>query len=143
MDSAFGLFGTLAYAIFAFYLLLCVIKGNFKFGLRIPFIFEIHPMKKGQTLMNSFLFNCLLLLLCSLAVVQFCTTAFSAYARFTGISTIFNVGVRNLAGIKYVYIYYFWVWIILAFLTGAYLIAFPDKKKKKKKKDKNADLELP
>jgi hypothetical protein len=35
------------------------------------------------------------------------------------------------------------VWIILAILTGAYLIAFPDKKKKKKKKDKNADLNLP
>lgn len=45
LDNAFGLFGTVAYAIFAFYLLLAVIKGNFKFGMRIPFLFEIHPMK--------------------------------------------------------------------------------------------------
>lgn len=92
--------------------------------------------------MNSFLFNCVLLLLCSLAVVQFCTAAFSQYSRFTGIDAIFNVGVRNLTGIKYVYMYYFWVWIILALLSGAYLIAFPDKKRRKKK-NKNADLDLP
>jgi LMBR1 domain-containing protein 1 len=45
LDNAFGLFGTIAYGVFAFYLLLCVIKGNFKFGLRVPFLFEIHPMK--------------------------------------------------------------------------------------------------
>eukprot|EP01115_Flamella_aegyptia_P014866 TRINITY_DN8753_c0_g1_i1.p1 TRINITY_DN8753_c0_g1~~TRINITY_DN8753_c0_g1_i1.p1 ORF type:complete len:487 (+),score=146.87 TRINITY_DN8753_c0_g1_i1:127-1587(+) len=141
LDSAFGLFGTVAYAVFAFYLLLCVIKGNFKFGLRIPFIFSIHPMKPKETLMNSFLFNCLLLLLSSLAVVQFCTSAFSQYSRFTGIDAIFNVGVRNLAGIKYVYYYYFWVWFLLGFITAGFLIAFPDRKKRKKK-DKNADLDL-
>jgi LMBR1 domain-containing protein 1 len=45
LDNVFGLFGTIAYGIFAFYLLWCVFKGNFKFGLRIPFLFTIHPMK--------------------------------------------------------------------------------------------------
>jgi len=138
LDNVFGLFGTLAYAIFSFYLLWAVIKGNFKFGLRIPFIFEIHPMKVGDTMMNSFLFNCLMLLLCSMAVVQFCTAAFSQYSRFTGIDEIFNVGVKNLAGIKYIWMYYFWAWIVLIFVAGGFLIAFPgDKKKNKPKKDKS------
>jgi len=138
LDDAFGLFGTIAYGLFAFYLLWAVIKGNFKFGLRIPFLFEIHPMKVGDTLMNSFLFNSLMLLLCSMAVVQFCSAAFEQYSRFTGIDEIFNVGVKNLAGIKYIWMYYYWAWIILAILSGGFLIAFPgDKKKNKPKKDKS------
>lgn len=102
MDNAFGLFGTIAYGLFSFYLLWCVIKGNFKFGLRIPFIFSIHPMKYffffinsiyniyfflrvGETLMSSFLFNTLLLLVASITVVQFCANAFSAYNNNTSI----------------------------------------------------------
>ena len=38
-------FATLIYGMFAFYLLWCTMKGNFKFGLRIPFLFTFHPMK--------------------------------------------------------------------------------------------------
>jgi hypothetical protein len=52
-------------------------KGNFKFGLRIFIIFPIHPMKLGATMLNSFLFNVGLILLTSLATVQFCTNAFA------------------------------------------------------------------
>jgi len=136
LDNAFGLFGTIAYGLFAFYLLWTVIKGNFKFGLKIPFIFEIHPMKVGETLMNSFLFNCVLLLLSSMAVVQFCTAAFALYSRDTSIDTIFNVGAKNLAGIKYIWMYYFWAWIVLIFVSGAFLIVFPGKIKNQRKKRK-------
>ncbi len=39
----------------------------------------------GGTMMNSFLFNSLLILLASPVVVQFCSKAFSLYNRFTGI----------------------------------------------------------
>lgn len=45
MDNVFPLFGTIAYGIVSFYLLWCVVKGNFKFGLRIPLLMTIHPMK--------------------------------------------------------------------------------------------------
>lgn len=37
-------------ALFAFYLQVAVIKGNFKFGIRIPYIFSVHPMTVGGTL---------------------------------------------------------------------------------------------
>lgn len=45
LQNTWGLFGALAYGIFAFYMLWCVMKGTFKFGVQIPFIIKIHPMK--------------------------------------------------------------------------------------------------
>ena len=45
MFDAWGLIGTIAYGIFAFYLLLCVIKGVVAFGMRFFFFFPVHPMK--------------------------------------------------------------------------------------------------
>lgn len=45
-------------------------------------------MKVNDTLMNSFLFNITLILLCSVSVTQFCAHAFSAYARLTAINCI-------------------------------------------------------
>jgi LMBR1 domain-containing protein 1 len=67
----------LLYAIFAFYLLACILKGNFKFGLRIFIFFPIHPMKIGNTMLNSFLFNVGLIIITAVATVQFCTSAFA------------------------------------------------------------------
>jgi len=130
LTNAFGLFGTLAYGIFTFYLLWCVIKGNFKFGLRIPFIFSIHPMKVGETLMNAFLFNTLLVLLASVTVVQFCTNAFNLYNRNTGINSLFNVGVRNLTGIKYIWYYYIWALLAFALFGIIYFVIWPSARKK-------------
>jgi len=125
LDNVFGLFGTIVYAIFAMYLLFCVFKGTFKFGLRIPFIFAIHPMRPGETMMNSFMFNVMLLLLASVTVVGLCTTAFSLYATQTSISVIYNIGVTNLEGIKYVWRYYQWALIGIAIITLGWLIIWP------------------
>jgi len=129
LDGVFSLFGTAMLGLFSFYLILCVVKGNFKFGVRVPFLFSIHPMKVGGTMMNSFLFNVLLILLSSLTIVHFCTLAFSLLTRFTAASEIFDIGVTNLVGIKYVYRFYFWFLIILPVLTLIYLAVFPSDKK--------------
>ena len=40
-----GFIATLVFAFLSLYLLWCTTKGNFKFGVRVPFIFTIHPMK--------------------------------------------------------------------------------------------------
>lgn len=133
LDAAFGLFGTIAYGCFAYYLLLAVIKGNFKFGLRVPFFFTIHPMKVGETLMNSFLVNVLLILICSLTVTQFCSITFSTYNRLTGINEIFNIGVRNLVFFKWFYYYYHWAFVSIAILSTAYFAKFRSDRKKSKK----------
>ncbi|KAL8514520.1 hypothetical protein ACS0TY_013574 [Phlomoides rotata] len=63
-----GLLGTVAFAFFCFYLLLAVIAGAMILGLKLVFIM-IHPMKWGATLMNSFLFNVGLILLCSIRLL--------------------------------------------------------------------------
>jgi len=133
LDAAFGLFGTIAYGSFAYYLLLGVIKGNFKFGLRVPMFFTIHPMKVGETLMNSFLVNVLLILICSLTVTQFCSITFSTYNRLTGINEIFNIGVRNLVFFKWFYYYYHWAFVAIAILSMAYFAKFRSDRKKSRK----------
>jgi len=55
---------------------------------------------------------------------------FFAYSRFTDIDSIFNIGVKNLQYLKYVWEYYFWGLYIFAFLTLVVLIAFRDKKRR-------------
>ncbi len=40
-----GFIATFVFAGLCLYLLFCAIKGNFKFGIRVPFCFSIHPMK--------------------------------------------------------------------------------------------------
>jgi LMBR1 domain-containing protein 1 len=95
-DGWFPLFGILSVAMFAGYLLICVIAGLFKVGVRCMCI-TLHPMRYGRTLMNSFMFNTMWILICALPVVQFCTDAFEGYARYTTIATLLGVQVSDVA----------------------------------------------
>lgn len=119
MDETFGLFGTGSFALFCFYLIMCVIKGNVKLGLRL-LIFAVYPMKLGGTLMSSFLFNVNLIMLSSIAVIQFCAQAFDGYAAETAVSEIFGGEIENLRGLgvlfKYqVFLYSFFSMAVLSF----------------------------
>ncbi|RDX57752.1 LIMR family protein [Mucuna pruriens] len=126
LDDVWGLLGTAAFAFFCFYLLLAVIAGAMMLGLRLVFI-TIHPMKWGGTLMNSFLFNVGLILLCSISVIQFCSTAFAYYAQATAAQEIFGHTLESLRGIKYLYkcnVFQI-AFVVLAGLTFVYYAAFP------------------
>lgn len=101
-DNWFPLFGVLSVATFSLYLLLCALKGCFKFGLRFVF-FTLHPMKPGKTYMSSFMFNIGLVLLCALPVVQFSVTAFADYARFSTVSQVMGTQVQYLK-------FFTWFW---------------------------------
>ncbi|XP_024020595.1 LIMR family protein At5g01460 [Morus notabilis] len=131
LDDIWGLLGTVAFAFFCFYLLLAVIAGAMMLGLRLVFI-TIHPMKWGATLMNSFLFNVALILLCSISVIQFCSTAFAYYAQATAAQEIFGHTLQSLRGIKYLYKYNVFqiAFIVLAGLTFVYYAAFGWRRKK-------------
>ncbi|KAG5069160.1 hypothetical protein JHK85_001537 [Glycine max] len=124
LDDIWGLLGTAAFAFFCFYLLLAVIAGAMMLGLRLVFI-TIHPMKWGATLMNSFLFNVGLILLCSISVIQFCSTAFAYYAQATAAQEIFGHTLESLRGIKYLYKYNVFqiAFVALAGLTFVYYAA--------------------
>ncbi|XP_039127692.1 LIMR family protein Os06g0128200 [Dioscorea cayenensis subsp. rotundata] len=125
LDDVWGLLGTAAFAFFCFYLLLAVIAGEMMLGLRLVFI-TIHPMKWGGTLMNSFLFNVALILLCSISVIQFCATAFAYYAQATAAEEIFGHTLQSLRGIKYLYKYNVFQIAFIAFaaLTFVYYLLF-------------------
>ena len=81
-------------------------------------------MRAGGTLMSSFLFNVGLLLLSTVAAIQFCADAFSLYANETAISEIFGNEIENLRGIKYLYQYNIFLYSLLGFsgLTLLYTI---------------------
>ncbi|PKU77060.1 LIMR family protein At5g01460 [Dendrobium catenatum] len=131
LDDLWGLLGTVAFAFFCFYLLMAVVAGAMMLGLRLVFI-TIHPMKWGATLMNSFLFNVGLILLCSISVIQFCATAFGSYAQATAAQEIFGHTLQSLRGIKYLFKYniFPYAFVILAAITFLYYLTFGWRKKK-------------
>ena len=102
LTAAFPLFGVCAYGVFAFYIMITVISGSIKFAGRF-FLISIHPMKLNGTMMNSFLFNVGILLVCSVSSIQLCTTAFSQFANSSAIAQIFVVQVQYLKGLNYFY----------------------------------------
>jgi len=128
-NGKFPLFGIIAYAIWALFLLAAVVKGNFKLGVRF-LIWKVYPMEVNGTLMNAFLANTWVLLLCSIPTVQFCVRAFPIYATDTAIDMLFGVQAQWAIFFKYfwannVFIY---VIIILSGLTLIYLLIWPDDK---------------
>lgn len=135
LDNVWGLFGTAAFAFFCLYLLLAVMAGEMQLGMRLVFV-TIHPMKWGGTLMNSFLFNVGLILLCSISVIQFSATAFALYAQATSVQEIFGHTLESLRGIKYLFKYNVFqiVFVILSILTLIFYLAFGWRKPKPRKK---------
>ncbi|KAK9833219.1 hypothetical protein WJX74_010732 [Apatococcus lobatus] len=141
LDSVFPLFGTLAFAIFCFYLILCTIKGCLKCGLNFLFL-PVYPMRPGATLMSAFLFNIGLVLLAVSAAILFCAQAFSLYANSTAIQEIFGNQMLSLQGIKYLYSTHVFIYCMFGFvgLTIVYLaVRGPDRWKRRKLEDVYAD----
>eukprot|EP00656_Telonema_subtile_P040987 TRINITY_DN4608_c0_g1_i3.p1 TRINITY_DN4608_c0_g1~~TRINITY_DN4608_c0_g1_i3.p1 ORF type:complete len:571 (+),score=127.21 TRINITY_DN4608_c0_g1_i3:143-1855(+) len=123
-ENVWGLFGTTLYAIFSFYLVLCVIQGNVDFGLNL-LCCKLHPLVLGETLMSSFLFNAMILGITSFSVVQFVSQAFQGYAGSDSSATVlFHVSARNMQFFKYFFRNNVFVYVLLAvaFLNGARLI---------------------
>merc|ERR1712083_355907 len=112
----FPLFGVLAFSCYSFWLLLCVIKGNFRFGLRLACC-RVFPMEYQNTLMNSFLANTWLILLSSVVVVQFCAFSFPVYARNTQIDLLFGTQIRFLQFFTEFFANNIFIWILLAFVV--------------------------
>eukprot|EP01132_Coremiostelium_polycephalum_P005895 gene5895-7340_t len=125
LDRAWGFLGVIVYGLFSFYLLFCVVKGNFKFGLRLFFLFPIHPMRVGSTMMNAFLFNVGLILICCVSITQFCTMAFAEYTSLTAVNTMFATAVKNLWIMRWFWLVYVFAIFIMSILTGIFLFIKP------------------
>jgi LMBR1 domain-containing protein 1 len=121
-DTFIGFIGTVSLAAFCLYLLFAVVKGAFKFGTRF-LICAVHPMQRRRTYMNSFFFNIALVLLCVLPVVQFCTQAFSSYARLTDAGLIFGAQIQNMRFFKYLWQTNAFIYALLGF-AGLSMVFF-------------------
>ncbi|KRX00407.1 hypothetical protein PPERSA_03628 [Pseudocohnilembus persalinus] len=115
------------------YLLWCVMKGNFKVGVRIPFLMTIHPMVPDETWMNSFLFNIFLIIICSVSVSHFVSQAFSQYARYSEMNWIFGVEIRYMSFFTYFFNYNVFpiAFLVISFL-GFLFVLFTSFKKSEK-----------
>eukprot|EP01043_Picozoa_sp_COSAG02_P096690 COSAG02_NODE_32965_length_507_cov_1.338235_1_plen_89_part_01 len=85
-------------------------------GLRLAF-FTIHPMEPGKTMMNSFLFNVGIILLCEIPVIQFCSNAFSIYARVTSVSMLFGTQIVHIKYFNIMFQYNVFLYIMFAFIA--------------------------
>mmetsp|Transcript_68096 Transcript_68096/g.181182 ORF Transcript_68096/g.181182 Transcript_68096/m.181182 type:complete len:227 (-) Transcript_68096:83-763(-) len=126
-DSGVQVMATLVFAALNFHLLACVVKGCFKFGMRVFCLFPIHPMRVGDTPLNSFLFNLVLILFGTCAVVMFSHEAFRDFSRLTAADVIFGAQTRYLDFFRVfyqnnVFLYTFLVWAVV---TLIYLLCKP------------------
>ena len=119
-DNGVSFLSFFIFAILCLYLLFCLIKGNFKFGVRILCCWTIHPMKKDKTYMNSFIFNVSLILLGSCAITQFCTDSLYDYVSFTDIDSLFNVMIKHLKFFSIFYEYHIFQYIYF----GIFILSF-------------------
>lgn len=113
-------FSAIIFSYFAFYLLMCTLKGLVKFGLRIFIFFPVHPMKQNATWMNSFLFNIMILMMATLAVCHFLAEAFSNYMRLTQLGLLFSTMIKNMDFFKFFFKNNVFVWILLVRSTDKF-----------------------
>mmetsp|Transcript_34221 Transcript_34221/g.72891 ORF Transcript_34221/g.72891 Transcript_34221/m.72891 type:complete len:538 (+) Transcript_34221:227-1840(+) len=135
--------GVALFAMFTLYLLACVVKGCLKFGMRLFFLFSIHPMRRQGTPLNSILFNVEMVLLTSAAVCQFAETAFATYARLTSAEVIFSAQIKYLSFYSFFFKYNIFIYALLTFFLLAliYLLVKP-RDNADLRPDKKADAKL-
>ncbi len=109
------------------YMLLTVMKGNIKFGMRFLLFIPIHEMKVGRTYINSFLFNLAFFMLCTPAIVHFIVDLLEAYVRASSSAFLFTVLIRRMSFFSFfyknkifLYVYLFW-----GLITFIYLMCKP------------------
>jgi LMBR1 domain-containing protein 1 len=132
--------GVALFGVFNLFLLLCVVKGCLKFGMRIFIFFSIHPMKAKATPLNSILFNVLIMLISSATVVQFSQEAFSDYARLTDADVLFAAQIKYLKFYSVFFDNNIFIWTLLVWFTITLIYLFckgPRDKKGRSKKSKS------
>ncbi|CCW63388.1 unnamed protein product [Phytomonas sp. EM1] len=110
LRNAFGVFGILGYSLFALYLYWSTFQGQLVAGLWI-FFFNIYPMRPHDTLIHSFLYNGLLMLIVMPTVLVFAVGSFEGYTANTSIGGMVNGYIRHLKGISV-----FLKWVQVVFL---------------------------
>jgi len=114
------------YSILNIHLLLAVISGCVKVGMRILCL-PVHPMRKDNTPLNSFLFNVVIILLASCAIVQFSQSALEEYAVASASANIFQVQIKHLSWFTFFFKHelFTWLFVIFAVIAALFLTVAP------------------
>lgn len=88
---------------------------------------KIHPMRKGRTFLNSFIFNLQLLLFCAPAIVHFQTEIFAKYMIYSVSVEMFVVEVRRMNFFKFFFDFniFYYAFILITLITFFYLLFKP------------------
>ncbi|KPI86631.1 hypothetical protein ABL78_4309 [Leptomonas seymouri] len=92
---------TLVYAYCTLYMMWCTLVGcsTLSGNLFVPLLY---PLRVRGTMLNALLFNSLLVLCASFAVLHLCAVSFFTYASTTIIHRIFTVTIAHMYGVQYV-----------------------------------------
>lgn len=127
--SGIPVVGITCFTILVFYLFLATVKGVEKVGMRILFV-EIHPLKIGETMISSMLFNIGIILTCSLSITQFCGIALDKYSRYSVASGLFGRQLRFFRYLRYGFEFAPFL-LLLVFLISALSVVYGKTKKRK------------
>lgn len=134
-------FAPVLFVIFGYYYFLCATQGNVKFGLRFFFV-SFYPLVPKETFVNSFMANCLILNIYNIALTQFLCQCFEGYIVGTSAALIWNVQVRYMNYITWVWTHnFFIIWaIVWWFVAFIYFCLKPVEKMELGFGTKKADL---
>lgn len=92
-------------------------------------------MKEDGTLMNSFLFNLFIILLCSFTILHQCADAFGEFGRYSTLKNIFSYQIEYIDYVGLVFKYNLFLYGLLgiALLTTFFLLVCPSVYSKKKR----------
>lgn len=116
--------GGVIYCTFGLYMMFCVLAGSRYVASRIP-LCTIHPLKPKDTLMNSMVFNLMLMLLSSVAITQFSVEIFSGYTSHATLGIMFNTVIRNywVLGYFFRYVHYaFLAFSVIGFVLSLLMV---------------------
>ena len=85
LGGSMAIFGAAIYGIFAFYLFICVFKAIAYIGFRCACGLAFYPMEIGNTNMDGFMFNCMVLSMSSIGVTLICTWCFRYFTQGTAV----------------------------------------------------------
>lgn len=107
------------YSLFNIHLLVCVIAGILKLGMRL-FCLPIHPMVVAKTPLNSYLFNCIFILFASCAITQFSQYCLADYSRLSTAASFFQGPIRYLTFFSFFNdnLVFFYIFVIISILAG-------------------------
>eukprot|EP00397_Hematodinium_sp_SG-2012_P020381 GEMP01020994.1.p1 GENE.GEMP01020994.1~~GEMP01020994.1.p1 ORF type:complete len:509 (+),score=87.28 GEMP01020994.1:102-1628(+) len=125
-NSGTFIIAMIVYSFLNIHLLLCVIHGCVKVGMK-AFCLPIHPMRPQNTPLNSFLFNCVIIQLASCAITQFSQNALKEYSRSSSAANIFQAQIRYLTFFKFFNDnnVFSWLLIFWAVLSVIFLLIKP------------------